>query len=247
MSWYNSKWTNPKKMIDYVGGDVMGGWNTGPAGASGAAPGTPGSYTGGADANGYGGPGQIFGGDQVNLGALNLPYFQQDRDRLGGMLQGRSPYAGAEWGGLISQLQNQAAGRGPSVAQDAYAQASQNTTANLRSMANGSSSPAAARMAMMEQGRVGQGMAQGLASARTQEQLGAQSALGQALGARDQLNQNAYLDVLRNQLGLSNGQLRAAELNQGWKGQKSQQDIDRKKMAYGAVGTVLGGALKMGG
>jgi hypothetical protein len=51
---------------------------------------------------------------QAAQNQAHLPYFEDDRTRLGGMLDGRNPYAGQEWGGLISQLQNQAAGRGPS-------------------------------------------------------------------------------------------------------------------------------------
>lgn len=81
-------------------------------------------------------------------------------------------------------------------------------------MSQGSATPGAARQAMIQQGRTGQGMAAGLATARTQEQLGAQGALTQALGARDQLNQGAYLNVLAQQLGLSEAQLRAMMGNQ---------------------------------
>jgi hypothetical protein len=68
----------------------------------------------------------------------NLPYFEQDRQRLGGMLEGRSPYAGQEWGGLVGQLQQQASGQGPSLAQQAYRQASQDNMGALSSMAQGS-------------------------------------------------------------------------------------------------------------
>lgn len=89
--------------------------------------------------------------------------------------------------------------------------------AALGSLARGSASPAAAREAMIQQGRTGQGMAAGVATARTQEQLGAQSALAGALSSRDQLNQNAYLDILGKQLGLSEQQLKAIIANQQFK------------------------------
>lgn len=233
MSWYNNWGTNPTKLFDKITA-----LNNKPD--KGPKPGQPGSYNGGTNSNGYGGDGEIAGDDQVNLMNLNLPYFAQDRARLGGMMQGQSPYAGSEWGGLISQLQQQASGQGPSLAQDAYNSASQNTTANLRSMANGSASPASARTAMMEQGRVGQGMAQGLATARTQEQLGAQGALGNALGQRDQLNQTAYLNILQQQLGLSSQQLKALTDDRDAKIAKSKADTERKAAAVKAGGSMIG-------
>jgi hypothetical protein len=57
----------------------------------------------------------------------SMPYFEQDRARLGGMLQGQSPFAGREWGGLISQLKTQSMGGGPSLASQEYQRASQDT------------------------------------------------------------------------------------------------------------------------
>ncbi len=143
-----------------------------------------------------------------------LPYFEEDRARLGSMLDGRNPYAGAEWGSLIGQLQNRAMGNGPSITMDAYRQASQDNVNALGAMSRGAGTAAAARQAMIQQNRVGQGMASGLVSARNQEMIGAQGALTQALGQRDQLNQNAYLKILGAQLGLSEQQLQALLGNQ---------------------------------
>jgi hypothetical protein len=99
------------KLMGYLGGGSGGGQPK----KAGSDPNTygPGDYTYGPDQYGYGGPGQIAGGGQTRLDAMNLPYFQQDRDRLQGLLNGQSPYAGAEWGGLIGQLQQQASGQGP--------------------------------------------------------------------------------------------------------------------------------------
>lgn len=71
-------------------------------------------------APGQKGPGGVIGALNNKLNETRnrldarLPYFEEDRNRLGGMLDGRSPYAGQEWGGLISQLQQQASGKGPS-------------------------------------------------------------------------------------------------------------------------------------
>lgn len=176
----------------------------------------------------------------VALNGLNLPYFQQDRDRLGGMLEGRNPYAGQEWGGLVGQLQQQASGQGPSLAMDAYRKASQDNMGALSSMANGSNSPAAARQAMIQQGRVGQGMAAGLSTARTQEQMAAQDSLARALSARDQLNQGAYQHLLNAQLGLSEGQLRAGQGNQQYSMGMANVPTGAQK-GLAAVGGFLGG------
>ena len=193
------------------------------------------------------GPNGLFGSKQLaDKDKASLPYFQQDRDRLGGMLDGRNPYAGQEWGGLVSQLQQQASGKGPSLAMDAYRQASQDTSNQLASMGRGSANPGASRRAMMEMGRVGQGMAAGLSTARTQEQMAAQQNLAQALSTRDQLNQNAYLDVLAKQLGLSKDQLQAQMSNNQVNAALGAQPTAMQKLA-GTLGSIFGGVGKAGG
>lgn len=215
-------------------------------GESSSSPG--GGYTEGPDAQGYGGPGQIAGGGKVKLNALNLPYFQQDRDRLMGLLGGRSPFAGDEWGALIGQLQQRASGQGPSLAEMDYRRAAQDTVAALGSLSRGSATPGAARAAMIQQGRIGQGMAAGLAQARTAEQMAAQQALTGALGARDQLNQNAYLNVLAQQLGLSMGQLNALQGNQQYALGMANIDQQRQAAKWNAIAGMLGmGATLAGG
>ena len=186
--------------------------------------------------------GQRLGGKLDNI---NSPFFIQDRDRLGAMLQGRNPFAGQEWNPLIQQLQQQASGQGPSMAEQQYRQASQQTMSGLQSLSRGSGSPGAAREAMLQQARVGQGMAQGVTQARTQEMLGAQGNLAQALGARDQINQQSYLNVLAQQLGLNEQQLRAMLANQqyklGMEGVQQQRDAAK----WSAVAGVLGAAGSM--
>lgn len=175
-----------------------------------------------------------------------LPYFQEDRDRLGGMLGGHDPYASGEWDGLIGQLTAQANGTGPSLAEQAYRRQTMDTAGRLAGMAH-SGSPAAARTAMIQQGRLGQGMAAGVAEARTREQLGAQSALGQALGQRDQLNQNAYLDILGKQLGLSKDQLAALLANQQSRDARYAADKQASAAKWSALGGALGGLGMLGG
>lgn len=202
--------------------------------------------------NGAPAPGQAPGGGLLGngIGLLKgsstnmnptLPHFDEDRGRLGGMLDGQSAFAGQEWGGLIKQLQDRAAGVGPSLAEQQYRAASQNTTSALGSMSRGSASPGAARQALIQQGRVGQGMAAGVATARTEEQMGATQALTQALGTRDQLNQGAYLDILAQQLGLSRAQLEALTGNADRRERQNTASKQASAAKWGAVAGGLGG------
>ena len=205
----------------------------------GAAPGAPGA--GGSPGSGLGGGlGRYFGSPKKGT-AVNLPYFEEDRNRLGGMMDGQSPYASGNWGSLISQLEDRAAGRGPSIAGDAYREGAMNTQNAIASQARGSGSAAAGRQGLIQQGRISQGMAQGYASARNQEMVGAQGALTQALGSRDQLNQNAYLDLLAKQLGLSKDQLMALQGNQTDATQRRMQDKQLTAAKWSAVSGAFGG------
>ncbi len=168
----------------------------------------------------------------------SMPYFKEDRQRLGQLMGNRSPFAGREWNGLVSQLQAQASGKGPSMAGMAYNKAAQDSQAALGGMARGSSNPNAARTAMMQQGRIGQGMAAGYAQARAGEMQGAQSALSQALSSRDGINSGAYMGVLGAQLGLSEAQLRAQLGNQSYDAAKSAQPSDAERY----MGMLSGGS-----
>lgn len=220
---------SPMQTAYYGGGSAFGNTQLGAAQNPGAA--------GGSKIN------QVFGAMNQKWTASQpqLPYFEEDRARLGGLLNGQSPFAGAEWGGLISQLQQQASGQGPSLAEQTYRGAAMDTTNSLSSMARGSGSPAAARAAMIERGRVGQGMQAGVATARTQEQLGAQGALAGALSSRDQLNQGAYLDILAAQLGLSRSQLEALTGNADRQANKDVANKQAKAAKWGAIAGGLGG------
>jgi hypothetical protein len=188
-----------------------------------------------------------FDVDMNSVPPVGLPYFQEDRDRLGGMLDGKSPYAGSEWGSLISQLQDRASGKGPSVAGDAYKQASQDSMNQLSSMSQNSSNPAAVRQAQLQAGHINQGMAQGYAGARNQEMLGAQNQLSSALGTRDAMNQNAYMGILGKQLGLSQDQLKANMSNQQYAYLMQQLRLQGQASQYQAVSGMGAGIAKMYG
>lgn len=210
----------------------MVNWGNGAQGAaSGAAMGSAAGPWGAVIGGAAGGLMGLFSGDDEAKQArpTSLPHFEEDRARLGGLLQGQSPFAGTEWGALIGQLQARAGGGVPSVAGNAYKQASQDSMNNLASLAQNSSSPSAVRQAQLQAGHIQQGMAQGYGAAALNEQQVNQSALGQALSARDQLNSAAYANILNQQMGLSTAQLHALQGNQGVALQ--QEQIDQAKQA----------------
>jgi hypothetical protein len=222
----------------------MVNWGNGAKGAAGgaaagAAFGPYGAAIGGVIG---GGIGLFTGGDDAPAPPpVSLPYFEEDRARLGSMMDGQSPFAGSEWGGLIAQLQARASGNGPSVAGNAYKQASADSQAALYSMAQNSAGPGGARQAMLQAGRINQGLAQGYSAASLQEQQANQGALSQALGARDAINSTAYQNLLSQQLGLSRSQLAAQQGNQNAGLQEQQIQNAQSAGQYQALsGLALG-------
>lgn len=183
----------------------------------------------------------------------NLPYFEEDRNKLQGLMdQGKGPYMGADpyrgnWDAHLSQLEDRAAGRGPSIAGDAFRGASQNALSQQMAMSQGGRSAGAARQAAMNMGSIGQGLAKGYGDARNQEMIGAQNSLTGALAGadsanfnRDQANQQAWLDLLAKQLGLSAEQLRGVMA-----GMNAPSNFQTLGGILGAVG--IGGAKTGGG
>jgi hypothetical protein len=92
---------------------------------------------------------------------------------------GPNPYQG-DWNGLISQLQQQASGQGPSLAGNAYNQASQDSMRQSQAMFRGGSA-GAARAGAAQMGQNQQGLQAGYANARLAEQMAARSQLQGAL------------------------------------------------------------------
>jgi hypothetical protein len=178
---------------------------------------------------------------------INLPYFEEDRARLGSMLQGQSAFAGQEWGSLISQLQARASGGGPSVAGNAYKQASQDSMSQLTSMSRNSSSPGAVRQAQLQAGHIQQGLAQGYSAAALQEQQANQGALTQALSARDAINSSAYQNILSQQLGLSRGEVGALAGNQNVALQEQQLQNQQQAAQWQAYSGAAAGLGKLYG
>jgi hypothetical protein len=147
------------------------------------------------------------------------------REQTKGMIKGylgepgRGPFVGANpyeggWKSLIEQLQGQANGTGPSLAGAQYNRAAQDQQAAIGSLARGAARPGATRAAMMQQARVGQGLASGSAEAVLQEQNAARGQLGAALSGagqasfqRDAANQQGWLTLLASQLGIEGAEL----------------------------------------
>lgn len=227
-------------MVDWGG--------AGKGAASGAAIGSAAGPWGAAIGGVAGGLMGLFGGDDEEAPPpVNLPYFEEDRARLGHMLDNRSPFAGTEWGHLIGQLQQRASGAAPSVAGNAYKQATQDAQNGLASMSQNSASPGAARQAILQAGHMQQGLAQGYSSAALQEQQANQSALGQALSTRDQINSQAFQSILQQQLGLSTAQLHALQGNQGASLQQEQIDSGKQAAQWQAYAGLAAGLAKIYG
>lgn len=141
-----------------------------------------------------------------------------DRQMLMNQMGSGSPYLvnsqqTGNWNGLIKQLQQQSNGQGPSLAGDAYNNASNNAMSQAIAMSHGSTA-GAARAGMNQLGNVQAGMANGLANARNQEIMGARSQLGGAINgaeqtdlARQKANQDAWLQLLNQQMGLTKAQM----------------------------------------
>lgn len=194
--------------------------------------------------------------------ALKLPGYKENRDRIAGHLNapGRGPYVGPNpyeggWQRLIGQLEGQANGTGPSLAQAQYQRAAQDQQAAIGSLARSSARPGAARAAMMQQAKVGQGLASGSAEAMLQEQTQARAMLGSALGSagsaawqRDGANQQAWMALLGEQLGLDAQQFQALLQREQFKMQQANQPTGFERlMGLAGQGAQLYAATQTGG
>lgn len=135
----------------------------------------------------------LGGGDDVKglYGQLfNRPGQEQAQQYLG---QGQ-PYLDPA---TMKMLQDRAMGNGPSIAGDAFRNASQQGMTQQLAMSRNAGSSGAGRMAAQNMGNINQGMANGYATARNAEMQGAS---GQYLQAQ-QGNQQAWLDILKQLMG----------------------------------------------
>lgn len=165
-----------------------------------------------------------------------MPGYQEYLKQMDQYLRGGNPYGqAAQVGGgtydqnyanYVKGLEDMAAGRGPSLAEKQYKAASAQQMQNVAAQgASGRGNPnIAARHVAEGQAQIGQGLAAGVAQARTNEQMQAQQQLGGALAGASQneyqrqalnaqlqqqsnlANQQAWLQMLQQKMGLSSEQ-----------------------------------------
>lgn len=149
-----------------------------------------------------------------------------------------------------------AEGRGPSLAAQQYRSAQQENVAAQASLAAGGRGAQGQRFAAQNIGRSQAGLASGVAEARTREQMAAQGAYNQSLQSAQQAdnernalnaqlqqqtnqgNQEAYLQLLAAQLGLSEAELKARMQNVQ---QPSHGDRLINAWSFGLGGMAQGG------
>ena len=175
-----------------------------------------------------------------------LPGYQQGMDEIGGMQQQGGAYD-KQYQDYVNGLRDMAQGRGQSLAENQYRQASADTSQQIAAQAASGRGPAgmAQRQAMQGQAQVGQGLAAGAANARLQEQMAAQQQLGGAIQGADASRNARELALLQAKLGLSAEQaqnmLGYFQAIAGQQAPKTKGDV-----IMGGLGT-LGGIFGMGG
>lgn len=127
---------------------------------------------------------------KIDASAFQVPGYQESRDLFAQKAAGsENRQIGADFrqgqAGFINQLQQQAAGQGPSLAGNLLQQGMDRQTAAMiaaNATASGVSPALQQRQAMMQTAQGQQQLAGQMANARIQEQMAAQQMLGTALG-----------------------------------------------------------------
>lgn len=143
-----------------------------------------------------------------------------------GYNQAQDPFRNAQMG-LLSQLQGQANGQGPSIAQNQLKLGQESALAQNIAMANsgrGGANPLMARNALQTNAMQGGAMANQAANLRLQEQQQAQAALGGLTG------QGRQGDFAQQQLA-QQGQIAQGQINQ--QGQQQSAELAAKYAAMG--------------
>lgn len=205
--------------IQGAGGGALGGSSFG----------VPGALIGGV----LGGLGGLFGGDSEadKQRALQMKFYNEMSNQ-GPAAQGQYSEFRNNQKNFINNLENQAAGRGPSLAAEQLKAATDRSTKQSQGLAqSGQGNPLAAMMMAQEaSGQMGAQNAQTAAAARMQEQLNAQGQLGQAIwsGRSSDEDMNRFNASQTNNYNQNNNQLRAMVLGgmgQGANGVSTGQQI----------------------
>ncbi len=147
---------------------------------------------------------------------------------------------------LLQQLQSQAAGNGPSLAQ---MQLQKGTDQNIsNAMALGASQRGAGQAGMLkgiqgQQAGIAQGMANDAGMLRLQEQMQAQGMLGQQLGATRGADQSwAGMGMQNSQFNAGQGnQMSMSQANIDVELEKLRADAAKQASPMGAIGGLMGG------
>lgn len=169
-----------------------------------------------------------------------MPGYQDLMNEVGQMQQ-QGGYYDQQYQDYINGLRDMAQGRGTSLAEQQYKQASADAGRQVSTLAASGRGPAgmAQRQAMQQQAQIGTGLAQGSAQARLQEQMMAQQQLGGAIQGADASRQQRELELMKLKYGLSDAE--ASNLL-GYYGALSGQTPPK-----GTGEKILGGISALGG
>ena len=186
---------------------------------------------------------------------LKLPGYQKDLNTIQSYQNQGSPYQQQssytqDWRSLINQLQN--GNPAGSVAAGQYRQTLQDTGAQASAMSRGSVRPGAGRAAMNMQAQNAQGLAAGSAQAFAQEAAQNQAQLGSAIQGATQAeaqvnraNQDAWMQMMAQRLGLNQAQFQAILAQEQMKMQQGSP-LD-KLLKMGAQGAMMYAQTQTGG
>ena len=169
-----------------------------------------------------------------------IPGYQQGMSEINGMQQAGGAYD-QQYQDYVNGLRDMAQGRGQSLAENQYRQASGDAQQQIAAQAaSGRGNPAMSqRQAMQAQANVGQSLAAGSANARLQEQMQAQGMLGNAIQGADASRNARELALLQAKLGLT------AEQAQNMLGYFQAMSAQEKPKSAGEM--ILGGVSSLGG
>lgn len=179
-----------------------------------------------------------------------LPGYDQMQQQMDSQMGTLGPQYQEQFDEYLKGLQDMAAGRGESLAEQQFKAASGQAQQQIAMQgASGRGNVGQAqRMVTQAQGQVGQGLAQGSAMARLQEQMAAKQQLGQAIMQGDQstlAHQQQWLQYMQAKMGLSAEE--AQNLLGYFQSQVGQPTTGDKIMNFGSTIAGMMGAAGGGG
>lgn len=184
------------------------------------------------------------GADPFNLAPESQEAKKRADDQLA-LASERSRLAAASTKNLITDLEKQARGEGPSLAE---AQLKSATSRNLAqqlaaaSSGRGGNPAALQRQLLQQQGAAGRDLAEQAAQARIQEQAGARQQLAQTLGQEQQLADQLTQQYIQRGFDFATASKMAQQQRElsHMQGQ-TQRDVAKRQQSGGIIGGLLGG------